>query len=512
MSSTFHGLETSLRGLRTHQSALNTTGHNISNASTPGYSRQRVNFTQTEAFPAPGRNRPQIPGQLGTGVEAGSVQRVRESFLDLQFRGESTKSGYWSARSNALQKMEEIINEPSDHGLGKTMDRFWQSLQDLAVNPEDSGARSVVRERGKALAGTFNYLSGSLTSIKDDIKLQIDNSADTISSIAEQINDLNRQIGELEPHGYLPNDLYDKRDLLVDQLSELANVKVSKVDSGGDDLEIAEGKYTIQLVDDSGTAIGTLVDGEKLNWNELKVGYQDGKANTFTLTEYDKDGNATGKAPEAINYTAKGQLLGQIEAHNEVYPEMLSKLDEMAYQFVEAFNAQHQAGKGLDDSTGLNFFNIPDRTDGTKVDASDWSGAASLIKLDANITGDSGLNKIAASSDGNDGDGSNALLLSDVKDETLTFQSGDATFQSFYEGAIGEMAVDTQQANRLKGNSETLKQSVEERRQSVSGVSLDEEMTRMMQFQHAYNAAARNITSIDEMLDRIINGMGRVGR
>ncbi|MGP4078946.1 flagellar hook-associated protein FlgK [Pseudalkalibacillus sp. R45] len=506
MSSTFHGLETSLRGLRTHQSALQTTGHNIANASTPGYSRQRVNFTQTEAFPAPGRNRPQIPGQLGTGVEAGSVQRVRESFLDLQFRGESTKSGYWSARSDALQKMEEIMNEPSDHGLGKTMDRFWQSLQDLAVNPEDSGARSVVRERGKALAETFNYLSGSLNSIKDDIKLQINNSADTISSNAEQINDLNRQIGELEPHGYLPNDLYDKRDLLVDQLSELANVKVSKVDSGGDDLEIAEGKYTIQLIDDSGTAIGTLVDGEKLNWNELKVGYQDGKANSFTLTEYDKDGTATGGS-DAIDFTAKGKLLGQIEAYNEVYPKMLSKLDEMAFQFANEFNAVHSGGYGLDQNdpntnTGKFFFN----------ELTESKDVASLIKLHSDITGTDGLNNIAASNDGNAGDGSNALDLSDVKDKELSFDSSDTTIQSFYEGVIGEMAMDTQQANRLMNNSETLKQSVEERRQSVSGVSLDEEMTRMMQFQHAYNAAARNITSIDEMLDRIINGMGRVGR
>ncbi|WP_261131799.1 flagellar hook-associated protein FlgK [Bacillus sp. Marseille-Q3570] len=505
MSSTFHGLETSLRGLRTHQSALQTTGHNIANASTPGYSRQRVNFTQTEAFPAPGRNRPQIPGQLGTGVEAGSVQRVRESFLDLQFRGENTKSGYWSARSDALQKMEEIMNEPSDHGLGKTMDRFWQSLQDLAVNPEDSGARSVVRERGKALAETFNYLSGSLNSIKDDIKLQIDNSADSISSIAEQINDLNRQIGELEPHGYLPNDLYDKRDLLVDQLSELANVKVTKVDSGGDDLDIAEGKYTIQLVDDSGTTIGTLVDGEKLNWNEL--GLKDGSTSQFTLTEHNKDGNPTGNSDE-IDFTAKGKLLGQLVAHNEVYPGMLSKLDEMAYQFATEFNAVHSGGYGLDPD------NVPSENTGNLFfeELADEQGAASRIKLHTDITEKGGLNNIAASENGFAGDGSNALLLSEVKDSKFDFSTGEATVQSFYEGVIGEMAVDTQQANRLKGNSETLKQSVEERRQSVSGVSLDEEMTRMMQFQHAYNAAARNITSIDEMLDRIINGMGRVGR
>ncbi|MCF6138757.1 flagellar hook-associated protein FlgK [Pseudalkalibacillus berkeleyi] len=516
MSSTFHGLETSLRGLRTHQSALNTTGHNISNASTPGYSRQRVNFSQTEPYPAAARNRPQVPGQMGTGVEAGTVQRVRESFLDLQFRGENTKSGYWASRSDALQKMEEVMNEPSDHGLAKTMDRFWQSLQDLAVNPEDSGARSVVRQRGIALAETFNYLSSSLNSIRDDFKTQIDVTAKEINSIAEQINDINKQIGEIEPHGYLTNDLYDKRDALVDRLSELANVKVTAVGSGGQSLDIAEGKYTIELMDASGNSIGTLVDGANLTGNTLEILDSDsnGLMDSFALTPFGS--NTQGPATPIENFTSKGKLLGLIESYGKedtggnvsgIYPEMLSKVDEMAYQFATEFNNVHESGYGLSSTspntnTGKKFFD----------ELTSTQGAASQIKLHSDVTGANGLNNIAASTDGNAGDGSNALALGEVKDETFTFSSGDSTLQSFYEGIIGEMAVDAQQANRLMDNSNTLKQSVEERRQSVSGVSLDEEMTKMMQFQHAYNAAARNITSIDEMLDRIINGMGRVGR
>ncbi len=507
MSSTFHGLETSLRGLRTHQSALNTTGHNISNASTPGYSRQRVNFSQTEPFPSPGRNRAEIPGQIGTGVEAGTVQRVRESFLDMQFRNENTKTGYWSSRSEALQKMEEIMNEPSDYGLGKTMDRFWQSLQDLAVNPENSGARSVVRERGIALAETFNYLSTSLNSIRDDFKTQIDVTTKEINSIAEQINAINKQIGEIEPHGYLPNDLYDKRDGLVDRLSELANVKVSTIGSGGHSLDIAEGKYTIELMDQSGNPIGKLVDGASLTSNVLSINDSDGNGE---LDQFSLGGTNGG-----IDQLGQGKLKGLLESYgyetggsvSGIYPDMLANLDEMAYRFAEAFNTQHKAGKDLDGADGGNFFAFSSAVDGTT-----FAGAASEITLDANITGTDGLAHIAASMDGNSGDGSNALNLADVKDETLAFGTGNTTFQSYFEGVIGEMAVDAQQANRLVDNSNTLKQSVEERRQSVSGVSLDEEMTKMMQFQHAYNAAARNITSIDEMLDRIINGMGRVGR
>ncbi|WP_406686217.1 FlgK family flagellar hook-associated protein, partial [Rossellomorea vietnamensis] len=142
MRSTFMGLETAKRGMYTQQGALYTTGHNISNANTPGYTRQRVNFTQTEPYPSPSMNRPQVPGQMGTGVEAGSIQRVRDSFLDTQYRGENNKLGYWDTKMEAMKKMEEVMNEPSDSGLSKTMDMFWQSLQDLAVNPTNSGARS----------------------------------------------------------------------------------------------------------------------------------------------------------------------------------------------------------------------------------------------------------------------------------------------------------------------------------------------------------------------------------
>ncbi|WP_315907080.1 flagellar basal body protein, partial [Priestia koreensis] len=139
MTSTFHGLEVAKRGMSTQQAALYTTGQNIANANTPGYSRQRVNFEQTEPYPAPSMNRPEIPGQMGTGVKAGSIQRVRENFLDLQYRDEQNKVGYWSARSDALTKMEDILKEPSDSGLAKTMDDFWKGLQTLSTNPENSG-------------------------------------------------------------------------------------------------------------------------------------------------------------------------------------------------------------------------------------------------------------------------------------------------------------------------------------------------------------------------------------
>jgi flagellar hook-associated protein 1 len=512
MRSTFHGLETARRGMFTQQSALQTTGHNIANANTPGYSRQRVNFVQTEAYPAASMNRPQIPGQMGTGVKAGSVQRVREGFLDTQFRGENNKLGYWDARSEALEKMEDIMNEPSDNGLAKTLDRFWQSLQDLSVNPEDSGARSVVRQRGLAVAETFNYLSNSLTSIQEDMKAQANLAAQEINAILDDIQSINKQINEVEPHGYMPNTLYDERDNLVDRLSTLLNVEVSSQPSGGKPDPLAAGLYDIQLKDKDGNEF-VLIDSTNETVNHLSI-------------KYDEGGNELANQIEVAGSTidlskfAGGKLKALLESYGYndgtavkgIYPEMLTNLDQMAFQFATKFNEVHSKGWSLTEintNAAHKAYQFFDFDSATPIDANNPKGAAKLLELHDDMAE---LDHIAAATNPFGGDGSNALLLADVKNTSLQFPGSTTSLQSFYEGAIGKMAVDAQQAVRLTNNSSVLTDSVQQRRLSVSGVSLDEEMTNMIQFQHAYNASARNITVIDEMLDKIINGMGVGGR
>src|SRR5690625_2378514 len=171
--STFQGLELARKALNAQQGALYTTGHNIANVNTEGYSRQRVNFETTSPFPMPSRVMPNIAGQIGTGVEIGTVQRVRDMFLDAQYRAENSRSGYWDTTSEALMRMENVMNELNETGLSQSMDLFWQSLQDLADHPDNSGARSVVAQRGLALTETFNHISRSLQAIQGDLKSQI---------------------------------------------------------------------------------------------------------------------------------------------------------------------------------------------------------------------------------------------------------------------------------------------------------------------------------------------------
>ncbi|MDQ0161922.1 flagellar hook-associated protein FlgK [Aeribacillus alveayuensis] len=518
MSSTFFGIEIAKRALSTQQSALYTTGHNIANANTPGYTRQRVNFDQSNPYPSASRIRPEIPGQFGTGVSAGSVQRIREGFLDVQFRHETSKLGYWSSRADALEKMEEIMNEPSESGLAITLDRFWQSLQDLALNPTNAGARAVVRERGIAVAETFNYLSNSLTEIQNDLKNELEVNIKEINSLLNQINDINKQIGEIEPHGYLPNDLYDERDRLLDELSSFVNIKVTPVGSGGNALEIAEGKATVELLDDKGRSLGTVVDGKKLKVNELSVNYSAINGLVQEISIGTKD-------IKVSNFNSSGSFLGMIHSfgytyttasgtvvEKGIYPEMLQRLDALAYDFAKEFNNIHRNGWSIEDIENNNrtpedffdFSGLMPPSDANK------KGAAALIKVSEAIKDN--YDHIAAAQSQNMGDGSNAVALAEVKNKTFVINGNFTTVQNYYESLIGGMAVDAQEANRLSSNSQTLADAVEERRKSVSSVSLDEEMTNMIQFQHAYNAAARMITLQDEILDRIINNMGLVGR
>ncbi|WP_226580612.1 flagellar hook-associated protein FlgK [Halobacillus litoralis] len=511
MTSTFHGLEVAKRGLFTQQSALYTTGHNIANANTEGYTRQRVNFEQTGPYPAASRNRPQIPGQMGSGVQAGSIERVRVDFLDNQYRGEASKTGYYDSRKSALTRLESVMNEPSEDGLSSTMDRFWGSLQDLSVNPEDSGARSVVRQRGQAVAETFNYLSNTLQTLKKDVQAEVGVTEKEINSVVSQIHNINQQIGEVEPHGMVPNDLYDERDRLIDQLSEHVNIQVNYEDSYASADPMAMGKATISLVNQDGQPLdppATLVDGA-----------EDGGFTTIDVTYGDNNlatGITVGNSDYSVDeFPSQGKLKGLIESGGYVqdgegkgtYETMISDLDRMATGFADAFNTVHQGGESLNSMNGgtavPKFFDIDmgqANEDGVIEGVAGTIDLTNKIKLDKD--------NIAAAVTTDAGNGENAANLADVQNDSNALFGEEASFTGFYESVIGTMAVETQEAERMSKNAGTLKASVSEQRQSVSSVSLDEEMSNMIKYQHAYNAAARNITVIDEMLDTIINRMG----
>ncbi|MCZ0702118.1 flagellar hook-associated protein FlgK [Natronobacillus azotifigens] len=501
MVSTFQGLEVAKRALNAQQTALYTTSHNISNANTEGYTRQRVNFEQVSSL-APTRFPGGTKSSVGSGVQPGSIQRIRDQFLDVQYRKENSKHSYFDTKATALRQLEGIMNEPTEEGLAFSLEQFFNSLQDLGVNPDDAGTRAVVSQRGQAVADSFQYIASSLEDVRGDLKNQIDVTTTEMNSIIDQINNVNREIGGIEPHGQVPNDLYDERDRLIDRLSNIADISVSYQKSSGQPSPVAEGIATVTL-NNVGQEV-TLVDGATHSVNHLSISYTDeNNVEQFTFTDangttieiapsdFNTNGNLRGLMEMSGFIDADGEIVGQFNA-------MRDSLDEMITAYANAFNEVHTAGVDLEGEEGIPFF-IFDTDDPT----------GSIVVNPAIVNNP---NLIAASQNGDSGDGSNANDLADVLNNQNVGLGNRTSVKSYYQSVIGNMGVAAQEANRMKDNSAVLRQQVEENRASTSAVSLDEEMTNLIKFQHAYNAAARSMTSVDEMLDQIINRMGLVGR
>ncbi|GAB6931758.1 flagellar hook-associated protein FlgK [Calditerricola satsumensis] len=514
MRSAFHGLEVGKRALFAQQAAMHTTGHNIANANTEGYTRQRAHLQAAPPIPHPGWQIDRAPGQIGTGVTVAALERMRVDFLDVQYRGQAKHAGYWTAKADALSKLEVLFNEPSDSGLQVVLDRFWQAWQDLAKEPESLAARAVVRQRGVAVAETLAALHRGLMEHQRDLNDVVRVKVDEINAIAAQIRDLNLQIARVVPHGYQPNDLYDQRDVLLDRLARLVDVRTEPAANG---------------------MINVYIGGQLL--------VEGTTANTVTA-EPDAQGLYAVRLNGSDLALTSGELLGHLEARGHVVngevvgiiPSFLKRLNDLAVALAKEINDLHRAGMNLDDiqnrrtnpnaaldqlpffidrawyEANPNALNDPNLDPTTIPDPSD----AANVMVNPLIL--ASLNKIAAATPdpntgtSSEGDGSNARTIAAIKFKTITQGLPEtSTLDDFYRYTIAQLGVDSQEAQRMKANSELLAGEIASRRESVSGVSLDEEMANLVKFQHAYNAAARLITTIDEMLNRVINGMGRVG-
>lgn len=506
MRSTFMGLETSKRGMFTQQSALYTTGHNLSNANTIGYSRQRVNMEASTPYPGIGLNSGTTPGFIGTGSQAHSVQRIRDQFVDRQFRQEANSLGYWESKSQAISQMEDVMREPSEFGINETLDLFWKSLEDLGNNPQTAGTRRVIIERGVNVAEAFNNIHAQLSDIQGNLKNEIDIQTKKVNSILQQIADINHSIQKIEPNGYMPNDLYDARDVLLDELSGYFPIEIVNVPSGGNALKIAEGSVTVSIKTKNGSI--KVVEGKEASqlvpdYNNLPVGTNVPPFNEFKFVGGPAAAGSTLSPADMSQGT--GQMLSLINSYgygivgDGEYPQMIEKINAMAMEFAKEFNKVHEVGFGLppNNETGLPFF----VSNGGVITAAD-------IFVNNNIRNDE--SKLAASSRQNEvGNGENALKLAKVKDAAII---NGASTQTYYQTIIGEIGVKGEQANSLAETSATKLLTIANGRAAVSSVSVDEEMTNMITFQQAYNASARMLTAVDEILDRIINGMGRVGQ
>lgn len=400
----FMGIEIGKRSVLTHQTALEITGHNIANANTPGYTRQSPNIVATQPWYTPSLNSDNNVGQLGTGVDIDQIKRLRDDFVDQQVRNETKTSGYWSGIQDSMDKIEVIVNEPSDDGLRSVMDQYWQSWQELSINPESEASRSVVTQRALAMGEAFNHTYKQLSELREDLNASVKIKVDEVNSMSRQIADLNNQILSITIAGKQPNDLLDKRDLLLDQLSKIADVKTCSDKNG---------MIAVQLGD------RMLVQG--INRNELTT-----KSDTSGMVM------VTWKDTGSKTQITSGELRGLLDArgktdlaedqnsdYKEIIPKLIDKLNSMAKTVMVKTNESHRSGYSLANKTGVpdgtDFFQMPD-------DPDSYENWAAYMQVSQDIQDDP--KKIAAASnrtwdaDGNKanfGDGSNALAMAQLK-------------------------------------------------------------------------------------------------
>ncbi len=247
MINSFFGLELGKRALDYFRRGIETAGHNISNADVEGYSRQRVEASTTDPYTDPGLNRPALPGQIGTGVKIDAIVRLRDEFLDIQYREETTVQGYWDAISSALNTVELYVNEPGGKGLKASLDAFWANLEDLHTQANSTSVREVVASQIKTFTAELDQIVKNYDeyrkALDKDLVLQVKQANDCIDQIAA----LNVTIKEIEGVGANPNDLYDRRDLLVEKLSKLIDIDVNPSCSISDEFIIdLHGKILVQ--------------------------------------------------------------------------------------------------------------------------------------------------------------------------------------------------------------------------------------------------------------------------
>lgn len=535
--STFGGLEISKRALFAQQAALTTTGHNIANSNTRGYTRQVVNMVAARPLEYPGMMRSTVPGQMGQSVEFTSIDRIRERFLDQQFHNESKSLGDWSVRKDTLEKLEAIINEPSDTGIRQVIEEFWNAWQELSKSPESTTARVLVKERALALTDAFNQTSRQLSDLSNDLTNNIEIKATEINSITSQIARLNEEIYRIEGLGNNANDLRDQRDVLMDDLSKIINITYTE-EAGGyfvsmGNLQLVAGpnvetEVTRQLLEASAVEGGNLTSGEVYGMIQSRDRYvADYQFQLDNMLKVLVEGDVKVTLPKGM-VIPQGTILNIVQPDGTTVPTPFAgnvaqrTLNGDVEVIVKGFNGLHQLGFANKSpaTAAVPFFTIKPGTTGG-ISAANVTVNPVILNDVSNISTSgrtyedaSGVEQIVK------GNNEMALLLADMRnkrvnfDPTSTGQSvlSDGTFDEFFRSLVAELGVQAQEANRQTINQDILVDQIESRRQSVSGVSLDEEMANMIKYQHAYNAAARAMTTTDEMLDRIINGMGIVGR
>lgn len=472
MSGLFGTLNNATKGLNVQQSALQTTSHNISNANTEGYSRQKVNMVSDNPYTLGGI------GQLGTGVRIASIDRIVDPYVNNQLRNENSSLEMYNKKSEVLGQLEGIFNEPSTTGLNNNLSKVFASWTYLGSNPELATAKTMVAQNAETFTDTLHHMSNQIDSLHEDTVQDIEKNVIDFNAKVQQLDSLNQQIFNMTSQGQAPNDLLDQQDKLLGELTGIAGVEASY---------------------DKFNRVSITVGGESVLTEDsiAKMSVATDPAGQLTVND------------KTVDITS-GNIKGSQEALSEIDTKK-QELNELAFTFATAVNTVHSDG-----GEGLNFFELG--TDGNY---------AASIQVNKEILAD--VSKVNAGKNIESvvgGDGTRAQAIAALQNtklgypvdptgieydsDTMTIknQVGGSTVSGAYNDSVTQMGIVKQQADNMVDSQGSLVSLLEARRDSVSGVSINEEVTNTITYQSAFEANSRIISVVSEMLDTLINRTG----
>ncbi|BCG48895.1 Flagellar hook-associated protein FlgK [Citrifermentans bremense] len=472
-------LSTGLSSLNAQMLAIEVTGENITNVNTPGYSRQTamlVNAPTTlfRSFP------------MGNGVKVSAVQRSYDSFLQGQMMVANSSSGQAKTVNSALQMVQPLYNELTTEGLGQTMQQFFSTWQDLAANPQGVPERQSILSVGQQLVEDFHRINTSLVSVKDNMNQSLEQVTSDINDALKQIAQLNVSIKQIETGQGVANELRDQRELVVRQLSEMVGVTFKDETDGSVSVNLLSGQSLVSGKDAASLSLST----------NVATGYYD-----VMLTPPGGGPAANATAFIGGPGNTKGEIGGMLQIRDTTINKYIADLDELAYSLANQMNAQHSAGYGLT-GTQMDFFS-PAAGTAPPVPAATAAGYSALIQV--NLTS---ANQVAAADTnpalGGTGNNLNALSIAALYNKSLNMSTGNATPEAFYNSMVGKVGVDVQGAERGENQTGAIVSQLNNQRESVAGVSLDEELVNLTKYQKAYEGAARVINVGTEMMDTVL--------
>jgi flagellar hook-associated protein 1 FlgK len=463
-------MQTGKSGMVAAKAQMATTSHNISNANTEGYSRQRVQQKADNPTPFGQKN------LIGQGTLLARTERINDNYIEKQIRTAARDLSSMEEKDLALKQTEDIFNEMGGEGLNRMVSKFFNEFRKLGNEPDNEAVRQSVRESTQAMANDFRRLRSSVEEVRSHLDSRIEGFTAEANSLADQVKDLNIKIKVQELSGAPANDLRDQRDLAMKKLSTYVDTAVH-LDK--------DGAYNVDI-----KGVGPLVSGpnaEKFSVRRSPADEEGKPENSFSL-------GYTGSASGDVTHAVKGGKIGALlEVRDQTLSSILNRLDEMASTITESVNAIHREGVTRYGTKGVDFFKPLAGTDR----ASQYIGLSDAIAND--------VNQIAAGAIPDaPGDNRIAVAISQLQNMRV-MENGNATMDSFYNGIVSDVGVVAGRNRNALVQQKDISMQLDKMREQISGVSMDEETANLLQFQRAFDASAKVISVADQCLETVLN-------